>query len=400
MSRIDRYLLSKTALPFAATVAVAAMLLLLERMLRLFDFVINESGPVDIVWEMLAHLVPHYLGMALPIGLFLGAALAFRALSLSSELDAMHASGMGLFRLSRPIFALAVLLCAFDVWLVGYQQPESREAYRELSFELRSGALGASIGVGEFVQLTESMALRVGGSRQGGRELADIFIRREAANGDTITATATRGGFFATGDEQTVLLRLFDGRLVDFEQGSARPRVLSFEAHDVVVELPVVESTRPQAGSEREMTFSELADAFDLGETGPPDVAETHAYVGALHWRLVHILTLLVVPLVAAPLGIADKRTGSAGGLVSGLALLIVYNEFIEAGEREVALGGVSPWIGLWPLFAVFALIGVSLFVSTANRPGRGAAGVIDRAANIVIWPFHRLLQRLQGGRP
>jgi len=399
VSRIDRYLLSKTTVPFAATVAVAAMLLLLERMLRLFDFVINENGPVEIVWEMLAHLVPHYLGMALPIGLFLGTALAFRSLSLSSELDAMLATGLGLPRLSRPIIALAILLCGVDAWLVGLQQPESREVYRELSFELRSGALGASIGVGEFVSLTDDLTLRVGGSRQGGRELTDIFIRREAPNGDTITATARRGAFFATGDEQTVLLRLFEGRLVDFEVGSTKPRVLTFAAHDVVVDLPVVEAERPLVGLEREMTFPELFHALENGETGPADVAETQAYVGAVHWRLVHILTLLVVPLFAAPLGIADKRTGSAGGLIAGLTLLIVYNEFVEAGERSVALGDVSPWLGLWSVFALFALAGVSLFLSTVMRPGRGVAGMIDRAAEFLIWPIRRLLRLLQGAR-
>lgn len=400
MSRVDRYLLSKTLLPFGATVAVAAMLLLLERMLRLFDFVITENGPAEVVWQMLAHLVPHYLGLALPVGLFLGTALAFRALSLSSELDAMMAAGMGIARLVRPIFAFALVLVALDVWLVGFQQPESRQAYRELSFELRSGALGASIAVGDFVSLTDRLTLRVGGSQDEGRELTDIFLRRETPDGDTITATARRGGFFATGGEQTVLLRLFDGRLVDFAQGTAKPRVLTFAAHDVVVELPEVEAERPRSGIEREMSLGELYGSVAAGRTGPEEVRTTHAFLGEMHWRLVHMLTFLAIPLIAAPLGIADKRTGSAGGMIAGLTLLIVYNELVEAGEREISLGTLAPWQSVWSLYLGFLGIGLVLFLSSALRPGRGAAGAVDRVANAAIWPLRRLLALLKGRGP
>ena len=88
--RLDRYIIRETMTPFWMTLGVAALLLVLERMLRLFDFVINQGGPVDVVFSMLATLLPHYLGLALPIGLFLGILLAFRKLSLGSELDAIR----------------------------------------------------------------------------------------------------------------------------------------------------------------------------------------------------------------------------------------------------------------------------------------------------------------------
>lgn len=45
MNRIDRYLARLIAVPLIATLAIAAMLLLLEKMLRLFDFVVGEGGP-------------------------------------------------------------------------------------------------------------------------------------------------------------------------------------------------------------------------------------------------------------------------------------------------------------------------------------------------------------------
>ena len=54
--RIDRYLFGLILVPLIGTLVVAAMLLVLDRMLRLFDFVINEGGPVNVVWRMLGNL--------------------------------------------------------------------------------------------------------------------------------------------------------------------------------------------------------------------------------------------------------------------------------------------------------------------------------------------------------
>ena len=98
LKRIDLYILRQVLTPLFATLGVAALLLLLERMLRLFDIVANQGGPVGVVFRMLGNLIPQYLGMALPVGIFLGLYLAFRKLSTNSELETLQASGLGLTR--------------------------------------------------------------------------------------------------------------------------------------------------------------------------------------------------------------------------------------------------------------------------------------------------------------
>jgi lipopolysaccharide export system permease protein len=61
---VDRYLARLIAVPLISSLVIAAMLLLLEKMLRLFDFVAEEGGPVSVVWRMLANLIPEYLSPA------------------------------------------------------------------------------------------------------------------------------------------------------------------------------------------------------------------------------------------------------------------------------------------------------------------------------------------------
>jgi lipopolysaccharide export system permease protein len=176
-TRIDRYLFRLILVPLFATLVISAMLLLLEKMLNLFDFVINEGGPVSVVWRMLGNLIPEYLSLGIPIGVTLGILLAFRRLALSSELDALQSVGVGYNRLLRVPYAIAVLFALVNFLIVGFLQPYSRYNYEGLRFELRSGALGASIKVGEFARLGERMTLRVEESFDQGADLRGVFVR-------------------------------------------------------------------------------------------------------------------------------------------------------------------------------------------------------------------------------
>jgi len=157
---IDRYLARSIAVPLIGTLLLAAMLLVLDKMLRLFDFVVNTGGPVSVVWRMLANLLPEYLSLGIPIGLLLGILLAFRKLALSSELDALRGIGVGYGRMLRIPYVYAVSLMALNLLIVGYLQPIAHYRYEGLRFDLRSGALGASIKVGEFNRFGKRITLR------------------------------------------------------------------------------------------------------------------------------------------------------------------------------------------------------------------------------------------------
>ena len=186
LSLIDRYLARSIAVPLLGTLILAAMLLVLDKMLRLFDFVVTAGGPVSVVWRMLANLLPEYFALGIPIGLMLGILLAFRKLALSSELDALRGIGVGFGRLLRVPYFYAVALLLLNLVIVGYVEPYSRYRYEGLRFDLRSGALGASIKVGEFNRLGKRLTLRIDSSEDG-RHAAPRHLRaggRPLGHGD------------------------------------------------------------------------------------------------------------------------------------------------------------------------------------------------------------------------
>lgn len=379
-------------MPMLSTLGVAALLLILERMLKLFDFVVNQGGPVEVVFRMLANLTPHYMGLALPVGLLLGVLIAFRKISLSSEYDAITSSGTSLLQLTRPLLLLAAFLAIANTILVGWVQPYSRYAYRGLVFDLRSGALGASIRVGEFVEIGDDVTLMIEESRNQGAELVGIFMERKV-NGGSVAITAERGGFFATDDDDAILLRLFNGVLVDVNESQNKPRVLTFERQDLTIKLPEREVFRKRGGEELEMTLPEL---FVEKDNPANSAADRAAFTGNFHWRLMHSFSFFILPFLAIPMGLTNKRTGRATGIVIGLSLLIVYNELMEGMETAVKLGA-SPYLSIWLLFTAFAALSLFFFRISAFKAGAEPLAYIDSAVSAVGGPIKRMARKLFG---
>lgn len=371
-------------MPLFGTLILSAMLLVLEKMLRLFDFVANEGGPVSVVWRMLANLIPEYLSLGIPIGLTLGILLAFRKLATSSELDVMRAVGLGYVQLLRAPYAYAVGLALLNLAIVGYIQPNARYAYEALRFELRSGALGASIKVGEFTNLGSQLSLRVESSEDDGRKLSGIFVRARVNQTQTIAASAAQGQFLATGDRDTIVLRLTNGMLIHESPAFPTPRVLTFSSHDLPIDLPKIAEFRQRGGADRELTIPELA---IVGQDEDAPLITRLESRANFHFRLVEVAAMLVLPLLAIALAVPPKRSTSALGVFLAIVLLVTQHKINEYAEDFGALGRVDPVLALWIPYLLFAGLSIWMFRTVAFVPGGQPIGALERLfAKLAVW--------------
>lgn len=377
LSSTDRYIARLIAVPLFSTLVIAAMLLVLEKMLRLFDFVAAEGGPVSVVWRMLANLIPEYLSLGIPIGLLLGILLAFRKLALSSELDVFRAVGQGYGRLLKVPYMFAVVLMLINLALVGFIQPLSRYYYEELRFELRSGALGASIKVGEFTNLGSRMTMRIEESRDNGTKLSGMFVRAENKSGQIVSVTAETGQFLATDDPDTIILRLSRGVLIHDAPNYDKPRILSFSSHDLPIDLPDIEAFRSRGGADLEYTIPELV---RVGLDQDRSVTERNQSRANFHYRMVEVVMMLLMPLLALALAIPPKRSNSALGVFISIVMIVTYHKVNQYGEDLGALGIVDPIIALWVPFLLFGGLIIWMYRMVAHVPGGQPIGQLEKA--------------------
>lgn len=385
LKALDIYLLRQIVPTLLLTLLVAAVILLLERMLRLLDIAVGSGVSTLVVFQMLFNLIPHYIGLALPAALFLGVLLAFRKLSSQSELDAIHSSGIGLSRFIRPAVLLGLVMMIFNLILVGYLQPLSRYAYRAILFDVTTGVLESGIGEGVFMDLPNGYTLRVQESRKSGTEIFGVFAHQQKDDGSIITLTAQRGQIVAAGADKVTSLRLFDGKRSEWSPNSSSSIDVSFDIFDWPLNLEELLKFRRRGGDERELTLSELikiylTDIQDKGESyTEPDAIQlkpleesisNEAVAAELHGRIVFSLSILFLPMLAAPLGIMTHRVRKSFGLVVGLLTLVVYHKILEFGEAYAAVGGIPPGPALWLPFAMFILGTSYLFLRTETIAG------------------------------
>ncbi len=372
---IDRYVFRLVLMPMLGVFALAASLLMLEKMLRLMEFVSTEGGPVTIVFRMLVNLIPEYAGLAIPLGVMLGILFAFRKLATTSELDVMRAVGLSYTRLLRVPYLITIGLMAVNFAIVGYWQPLARYSYEQLDFELRSGALGASIKVGEFTQLEDRVALRIEESRDEGRRLMGIFARIANDRGQVLSISAREGRFLANRENRnTIILRLTDGTIVQDTPGQTS-RVLSFSRHDLPIDLPAIERFRARGDESREYLLPEL---LELGWSEDASESQQASGQAAFSYRMVEVVMMLMLPLLAVALAIPPKRSTSALGVFVSIVMVVAYHKVNQYGQSIAELGRVDPLLALWGPFVLFAALIGWMYFRVAFVPGGQAIGALE----------------------
>lgn len=383
---IDRYLLRQIIPTIAVILFIAAVILLMERLMRLLDIAVGNGVSTLVVFQMLFYLIPYYIGLALPIALFLGVLLAFRKLSSQSELDAIHSCGIGMSRFIRSALVLALLMTGLNLLLTGYVQPYTRYLFRAVMFNITSGVIEQGIGEGVFMNLPNGYTLRVEQSRGGGRELYGVFAHKQEADGHIVTLTAKRGELMTGRMDGTVSLRLYEGNRSEWDPATKAATTLEFQVFDWPLNLADLVRFRGRGGDERELTILELLRGYRLNllegregvtaevnpapEKPPEETIAPSAVASEFHGRLVFSLSMLLLPILAAPLGIMTSRASRSFGLVLGLLILVSYHKVLEFTGAYAASTGAPAGAMLWTAFGVFALGTMYLFYITERRAG------------------------------
>jgi len=384
MKAIDNYLLRQIVPTLLVTIFIAAVILLMERLMRLLDIAVGNGVSTLVVFQMLFNLIPHYIGLALPMALFLGVLLAFRKLSSQSELDAIQSTGIGLSRFIRAAMWLALAMGAFNFVLAGYIQPFTRYAYRAILFNITSGVIEQGIGEGIFMNLPNGYTLRVERSSGAGRELSGVFAHKQNDDGTIVTLTAKKGELVTGADDGIVTMRLFSGNRSEWTPATGESATLKFEVFDWPLDLAALVQFRGRGGDERELTIGELWDTMSAnraaGRSGldaatdeklpPAQTLPPSAIEAEFHGRIVFTLSMLLLPVLAAPLGIMTRRVTRSFGLIFGLLVLVSYHKVLEFTEAYAATTGILAAPILWGVFAGFTALTFILFRATDVTAG------------------------------
>jgi len=399
---VDTYVLRQVIKPLAGAMAIGLLVLLAERMVRLLDTILGKKNSFAVVFELLAYLVPHYLGLAVPVALFLGLLFGFSKLSKDSELDAFMASGVGVGRLTRPVVMLALALTAISIFIIGWAQPHTRYAYRSVLFDVRNIDVFYLAEEGVFMQAgTRTFIIDKLERSTNAFDRIFLFDYRGPAGSETVTAT--HGKLIEVPGERRPVLRLEDGHRLKLDRwpfGAANSDPpTAVVSNFAEAETPLGKVTdavfRGRGDDERELTIIELWQQLDT----PPRRSNKDQMRAEFHKRLIDMLTLLVLPFLAVPFAIGRGRGQRAYRFGLALVILIVVHEIIEQGAVATRTSGTSPYLTMWLPFGLISAFAawrfwLAAFVLRADR----LDNIIDRLSVTANAFWARLIRRFGFG--
>jgi lipopolysaccharide export system permease protein len=401
-STLDNYIIRQVAKPLAAAMVIGLMVLLAERLVRLLDTILGKKNSFAVVFELLAYLVPHYLGLAIPAALFLGLLLGFNRMSRDSEIDAFQASGIGLQRLVRPAALLGLVLSLASLFIFGWAQPHTRYAYRAVVFNIKNIDVFYLAEEGIFMQ-TQTRTFILDELNRPSNSFGRIFIfdNRDKDKNGLETITAAHGTLIERPEDPRPVLRLEQGHRLQIETWpdwtSRASPMPATTARFAVSETPLgkvsSKAFRPRGEDERELTLPELLSQLDR----PPIGTTRASMVAEFHKRLISILVPLMLPFLAIPFALGNKRTRRTYRIGAALVLLVAFNEVIEQGAVATRAEGSSPWLTMWLPFLALTSFAAWRFKQACASSADIFDQWLERAANAIDALRNKLFHRMAG---
>jgi lipopolysaccharide export system permease protein len=400
LKTLDLYILRKIATPLTAALAIGLLMLLAERLVRLLDVTLGKQNSFGVVFELLAYLVPHYLGTAVPAALFLGLLFGFNKLSKENELDAMTAAGVGLHQLLKPALFLAFIFSLASLMIFGWLQPYTRYAYRSVIFDIGS--------IDAFYLAEEGVFMQAGTRTfildkldRSSSQFERIFIFDYNGPGGAETYTATRGKLVTVEGQPRPVLRLEDGRRLGVDRWPtfqangdiAAPNYATFATSDTPLGKISKDLFRPRGDDERELTLPELHEQMAT----PPKGTSTDEMQAEFHRRIISVLAMFILPFLAIPFAVGRARSPRAYKMAAAMVLLVAFHEIIEQGAVIAKNGAASPYLTLWlPLSLLTAFAFWRFYRVSFRITGDGMDSLVssthERIAKLAkrLWHFRK----------
>jgi lipopolysaccharide export system permease protein len=364
MRILDRYIFREMLPPFFLTTAVLLFVLVLQRLFRLADLVVSKGATLAQTAQVLLYVLPGFLVITLPMSLLVASLTAFSRLSADSEVTAMKASRVSLYRMVRPVFLFGLLVFSVTAFTSLVLVPGSNTALKAHLFDMVRTRLMVGLEPGVFSSAFDGMVIYVD-KTDASDNLEGVFISDERSAREPYAIVAKRGKLTADPKTMNVTLAMEDGSIHARPGEDQSYSLMGFSAARLYLDMnaSLAKKGAPDRGY-ADMSSAELLE--DIGkarEQGKP----TFSQESELHKRLSIPFACVIFGLISAPLGIRRHRTGKSVGIVISLLVFLVYYIILGSAANLAETGTLSPLLAYWiPNCAMAAA--AALFVLIKGR--------------------------------
>ncbi len=351
---INTYIIREIAATTVMGICLFTVLVLISRILRLADMVLNKGVPLTDIGLLFLYTMASYLVLTIPFSFLMAILIAFGRLSADSEIVAMKASGIGLAQMLRPTLTLASGIVLITALMSNYLAPASNNAFRNKLFEIASSKASIGIQPQVFNSDFDDIVLYTAAMDDQTGILSGVFISDERLKTDPAIISAHNGQIISDTKRKTLTLHLEEGSIhrESLVDGEKAYQVIAFQTYDVNLDLG---GDMTQTGQQYKKLNQLSSIELIKGRNTQEDSIHRLRYEVELLDRLILPLTPLLFALIGVPLGIQSTRSGRGGGFAIGLVIFLVYYVLYSLNKNlTLKLGITSLSMLLPPLIFLF----------------------------------------------
>lgn len=372
MKLVDRQVMRELIGPFLFGVAAFSSVFFAGSVLmKLTQWLMNGMPFVTAV-EIVIYSLPSIVFWTLPMATLLAVLMGIGRLSGESEIVALFAGGVSLYRIALPILGLGIAVSAFSMLLNEKIAPMANARATQLQTEVTKQV---AVGEQSFTlqdTATNSRIIVQGGMDKNRGVLRDISIIQFRGNTPQLLVYAHRAEWAGLYDKsKRYRWRLYDGYTQLIDPKDARVTGTSLfrnsQTREVVITRTPGELALYQLNAEQ-MSFGQLSKLVKYLRAYPDRPWKDIRQLDVDRWNKIAVpLTSLVFALLAAPLGIRPQRSSSSVGF--GLSILVIFLYWI-VGRYTWSLGVQG---NLPPAVGAFApnVVGIAAAVALLKRAAK-----------------------------
>jgi LPS export ABC transporter permease LptG/LPS export ABC transporter permease LptF len=369
MSILTRYILREITSHAMLGIVLFTFVLFTRDLGSLLDLIIRNTSSMGAVLTIILYSLPNMLVLTIPMAVLVGVLLGFSRLASDSEITAMRACGVGVWKFvgigSILAFAALALCMANSLYIA----PAAWRATLNLEDQLRNAQASFEVQPRVFYEDFKNIVLYVDDVRAttGASQWHKVFLANlsDAASPQITTAAAAT---VVNNANDSVLMRLRDGTQQQIDPDNPNQyNVSTFTQTD----LPLISESDDTDHSVHAPSPTLALSMHDLHVL----IARPGGrwYQIELEKRYAYPFACLVLMLVGVPLGISSKRGGKSAGFVLTIVLVFLYYMLLSAGVALARQGRVPVELGVWGANILFGAGGLLLLrrlsVSGAGLP-------------------------------
>jgi len=369
---INRYIRREFLSIFSAALCVLTFIMCVGVLLRAIDLV-ARGLPAAVVLRFFFNSIPKLLTYTIPICILIACLLLFGRLSSDSEIVALRASGISLFKISAPVLTWAVLLGLLCFFLTCHLGPKAAYANRTLLVDITQINPANLLDEGRFTEDIPGFKIYI--ARRKANAVYDILIY-EIENGRIRRSVRAKKGHIKIDPQnRQLLVDLYDVRINEPDDEDpmdpSRTRHIAAEHYPLKMDFSslIKEDETTLSKKRNNLTFMELLDV--IGTYAPtaqtePDQRQQRERLKMLveaNQRLVLSLSCFTFALLGIPLGITSHRKDSLAGIVISLGIVFVFYGFIIAAKSLNHRPEFYPHFSIWIPVLTGHLAGLVLLV-------------------------------------